>query len=86
MTVLLKLLATQSNLVRSREEFAVVSHAHCTPPKYIFESVNALAEDLLVRVVKENPSAIIPAIENISRVANRKREHEKPLHLADLFF
>jgi hypothetical protein len=53
--------------------------------KYLFEPVNALAEDLLVPVVKETPSAIIPAIENISRAANRKREHEKPLHQTDLF-
>ena len=54
--------------------------------KNLFESANALAEDLLVPVVKENPSAIIPAIENLARAANRKREHERPLHPTDLFF
>ncbi|EFX71052.1 hypothetical protein DAPPUDRAFT_112140 [Daphnia pulex] len=54
--------------------------------KNLFESANALAEDLIVPVVKENPSAIIPPIENLARAANRKREHERPLHPTDLFF
>ena len=49
------------SLVKRMKDFAL---------KYLFESVNALAEDLLVPVVKETPSAIIPAIENISRAAN----------------
>lgn len=54
--------------------------------KNLFESANALAEDLIVPVVKENPSAIIPPIQNLARAANRKREHERPLHPTDLFF
>lgn len=53
--------------------------------KNLFESADALAKDLIIHVLKENPSATIPPIENLARAANKKRENERPLHLTDLF-
>lgn len=54
--------------------------------KNLFESADALAKDLIIHVLKENPSATIPPIENLARAANKKRENERPLHLTDFFF